>query len=221
MTARRSSVTVEEASGSAERLHEDRWPDAGSVTVRVCTVTAPALVLGSTQSTSMVGAVADIEVAQRRSGGGAVLLIPGESVWVDVYIPAGDRRWHSSVSRSFAVVGAAWVRALEAGGVTGLGVHEGGLEADELGRLVCFAGVGPGEVLQGDRKLVGLAQRRTRWGSRFQCLVHHRFQADLHAQLLGPDVDAVVLDRRVALLPAVAANDATALADRLAAALDR
>ena len=30
------------------------------------------------------------------------------------------------------------------------------------GRTICFAGVGPGEVLLGERKLVGIAQRRTR-----------------------------------------------------------
>ena len=38
--------------------------------------------------------------------------------------------------------------------------------------LVCFAGVGPGEVLLGAGKLVGLSQRRTRHGIRVQCLVN-------------------------------------------------
>jgi hypothetical protein len=32
--------------------------------------------------------------------------------------------------------------------------------------------VGTGEVSVGERKLVGLSQRRTREGARFQCLVH-------------------------------------------------
>ena len=43
--------------------------------------------------------------------------------------------------------------------------------------LVCFAGVGPGEVLAGGRKLVGISQRRTRAGARFQCAVHVRVVA--------------------------------------------
>jgi lipoate---protein ligase len=34
--------------------------------------------------------------------------------------------------------------------------------------LVCFAGIGPGEVMLDGRKLVGLSQRRTRDGVRIQ-----------------------------------------------------
>jgi lipoate-protein ligase A len=33
---------------------------------------------------------------------------------------------------------------------------------------VCFAGVGPGEVLIGSRKVVGISQRRTRGAALFQ-----------------------------------------------------
>ena len=219
MTARVAPVVVEEVSGAPSELHEDRWPVAGVVTVRLCSFTDPALVIGSTQSKSIVGVVDGIEVVQRRSGGGAVLLIPGDSVWIDVYVPSTDRRWRANISRSFGVVGSAWVLALDAAGLT---VHDGGLDVDQLGRLVCFAGVGPGEVLDGSRKLVGIAQRRTRWGSRFQCLVHHRFDAAMHSHLLGLEVDAEVLDRRVAVMsePARPAA-ATLLAERLAAALQR
>jgi hypothetical protein len=39
-------------------------------------------------------------------------------------------------------------------------------------RRVCFAGLGAGEVVVGPRKLVGISQRRTRDGARFQCVVH-------------------------------------------------
>ncbi len=51
--------------------------------------------------------------------------------------------------------------------------------------LVCFAGIGPGEVLLGGRKLVGISQRRTRNGSRFQCMVHTRWSPDVLVDLLA------------------------------------
>jgi lipoate-protein ligase A len=59
---------------------------------------------------------------------------------------------------------------------------------------VCFAGVGPGEVLTGDRKLVGLSQRRTRHGIRIQCQAHRlpllTRMPDLFASPI-PDADLV------------------------------
>ena len=71
--------------------------------------------------------------------------------------------------------------------------------------LVCFAGVGPGEVLLGRRKLVGISQRRTRNGSRFQCMVHVRWSPDVLVGLLAaprPTVDELppvaVVSREIA-----------------------
>ncbi|MDP9389628.1 MAG: hypothetical protein M3Q48_17360, partial [Actinomycetota bacterium] len=55
-----------------------------------------------------------------------------------------------------------------AGGAGGV-VHRGGLVASAWSAMVCFAGLGPGEVTVGGRKVVGLAQRRTREGALFQC----------------------------------------------------
>ena len=59
------------------------------------------------------------------------------------------------------------VCALAAAGAADLSVHHGRLEATVFGDLICFAGLGPGEVCADGRKLVGLAQRRTREGVRF------------------------------------------------------
>ena len=53
--------------------------------------------------------------------------------------------------------------------------------------MVCFAGVGTGEVSVGDRKLVGLSQRRTRTGARFQCLVHLAWEPDRWWPLVRED----------------------------------
>src|SRR5205085_3700242 len=50
-------------------------------------------------------------------------------------------------------------------------VHRGALEQAPWSKQVCFAGLGPGEVRIGGQKVVGLSQRRTRAGARFQALV--------------------------------------------------
>src|SRR5690606_28769011 len=55
-----------------------------------------------------------------------------------------------------------------------IAVHRGAMVATPWSQRLCFAGVGPGELLDGDRKLVGLSQRRTRHGARIQGLVHRR-----------------------------------------------
>jgi hypothetical protein len=132
------------------------------------------LVLGSTQPVSIVRP--DTDVVVRRSGGGAVLVEPGGSVWIDVFIPRGDPLWDDDVNRSFAWVGAAWVRALAVVGIEGE-VHAGALERTPWSKLVCFAGIGPGEVVAAGRKVVGLSQRRTRHGARFQCMAYTRLPA--------------------------------------------
>ena len=122
--------------------------------------------LGSTQAAPSVvdGGPA---VVRRRSGGGAVLVTADDPLWVDVDLPAGDPLWSNDAGRSFLWLGRAWAAAL--GG--GAEVHDGPFEPGRWGRAVCFAGRGPGEVFVDGAKAVGLAQRRTRGGARFQCAV--------------------------------------------------
>jgi lipoate-protein ligase A len=48
----------------------------------------------------------------------------------------------------------------------------------EWSELVCFAGLGPGEVTVGGRKVVGISQRRTRDAARFQCVAYETWDAD-------------------------------------------
>ena len=69
--------------------------------------------------------------------------------------------------------------ALQAAGFTEpFRVHGGGLEHRPWSDLVCFAGIGPGEVLDADdRKWVGVSQRRTRDWIRLQAMVHRRWDA--------------------------------------------
>lgn len=143
--------------------------DAARRTVVVRKLREPALVLGSSQKDDVVAPGAEIAVVRRRSGGGAVLVQPGGTLWVDVTVPAGDPLWDWDVRKSFFWLGEAWVEALARIGVAG-NVHTGGLESTPWSKLVCFAGLGPGEVTVDGRKVVGLSQRRTRSGSLLQCL---------------------------------------------------
>jgi lipoate-protein ligase A len=141
--------------------------------VEVLVPTEAALVLGSTQPDDGVDA-GGLAVVRRRSGGGAVLVAPDDPLWVDVDLPVGDPHWDDDVGRSFLWLGDAWARALADHGIPAE-VHRGGFGAGRWGRTVCFAGRGPGEVFVRGAKVVGLAQRRTRAGARFQCAVLRRW----------------------------------------------
>jgi lipoate-protein ligase A len=185
-----SGWPVERATGSAGEFHARPLPTGTSRTVAVLAVDRPALVLGSTQPEQVVDhgalAAAGVELVRRRSGGGAVLLEPGRTVWIDVDLPAGDQLWDDDVGRSFAWLGEVWAAAL---GELGLPaeVHRGGLCTTSWSRLVCFAGLGPGEVTVDGVKAVGLAQRRTRHGARFQTAVNLTWDPAPLARLLALD----------------------------------
>jgi lipoate-protein ligase A len=181
--------------GRAADLHAEPLPEAPGRAAWVLDATAPALVLGSTQSEELVdgeaAAAAGIDVARRRSGGGAVLVLPGEMAWVDVILPAGDPLWDDDIARAAHWLGRAWQSALAELGVGSTEVHEGALACGPLGRLVCFAAVGAGEVTvaggDGPRKVVGVSQRRTRVAARFQCAAYRRWEPDPLARLLRLD----------------------------------
>jgi lipoate-protein ligase A len=154
-------------------FHARRWPDPLVRTVWVCEPTGPALVLGSAQRDEVVDRAAcdraGVAVVRRRSGGGAVLVEPGRLLWLDVLVPSGDPLWDHDVGRAFLWLGEVWAGALQALGVDAV-VHRGGLERSPWSSLVCFGGLGTGEVAApGGAKLVGISQRRTRAGARFQC----------------------------------------------------
>ncbi|MCB1256196.1 MAG: lipoate--protein ligase family protein [Microthrixaceae bacterium] len=166
---------LERESGGAAYLHELSSSFDQRV-VRVNQVTSSAAVLSSTQNSSIldhaVVAGADIDVVKRHSGGGMVRLDPGAQLWIDIFLPRTDPLWVDDVSRSGDWLGAAWVRALDALGVDDLALWTDRLSDPELGRIVCFAATGPGEVTSGGRKLVGVSQRRSRAGARYQCTVY-------------------------------------------------
>jgi lipoate-protein ligase A len=195
--------------GGAGEFHARDLLAEARTGVVVCEVTAPALVLGSRQHPDLadLGACrrAGVEVVKRRSGGGVVLVEPAAMCWFDVVVAAGDPRIEAvadDVGASMRWLGAHVAAALTRLGVTDVAAHTGPMAGGPLGDLVCFAGLGPGEVTLDGHKLVGISQRRTRAGSRFQCMVHVRWRPDVLAGLLTPprpDVDALP---PVAVLPA-------------------
>ena len=176
---------VERVCGGAGTLHARGVPAAPfSRTVEILDAERPALVLGSTQRAEIVDEpacrAAGVDLARRASGGGVVLVDPADTLWVDVLLPAGDPLWETDVSRAARWLGTAWAVALSAvNGAADPVVHEGSMCLTRWGRLVCFAGLAAGEVADGagGPKVVGISQRRSRWGARFQCAVNFGWDA--------------------------------------------
>jgi lipoate-protein ligase A len=208
----------------AAAFHGRSIPDPATRHLWVCEPTGPSLVLGSAQRDDLVDraacAAAGTEVVRRRSGGGAVLVEPGALLWVDVILPTDDPLWELDVGRAFLWLGDVWSAALaDLGRATA--VHRGALLRSPWSDLVCFAGLGPGELTdETGAKVLGISQRRTRGAARFQCA------ALLHpwdpTPLLG--LLAVPADRRAAAecdLHHAAAGLAVDAADLLAAFVTR
>lgn len=173
---------IQRTSGRARTLIE--WIPEPVALVRFASVTRPAVMLGSTQAFDVASATDGRDVVRRRSGGGAVWL-DDDVVWVDVVVPAGHRRWEADVGRAFHWLGDVWCRAIDRPDAA---VHRGPFVRNSWSSLVCFAGVGPGEVTIGGRKVVGISQRRTRAWALFQCAALLRWDP-------APLVDALASDR--------------------------
>ncbi len=218
------SYRLVRSTSTAADFHARSVPEPARCEVWWHEVTAPALVLGSTQSADVVDPeacrVAGIEVVRRRSGGGAVLLVPGSVTWIDVIVPAGSPGWATDIH-----VPMLWLGRHLAEVIDGLlpgrrtSVHDGALVATEWSSTVCFDGLGAGEVLLEGRKLVGISQRRTRHAARLQCCWYSRYEpADL-VGLLDPAHRPGIADLApIATIDhALATRIPSALADALSA----
>jgi lipoate---protein ligase len=206
------SWSVERLTGSATELHSRALPNPVERAAWILEAAAPALVLGSTQPWIDVPA---LEVCRRRSGGGAVLVRPREVLWIDVLLPRGDPLWDDDVARATHWLGETWRDAL------GVGlVHTGEMIRTLWSSAICFAGVGPGEVLVDGAKVVGISQRRTRAGARFQCAVMRTWDPSELARIFAPSEWREVADLLdpvavgIADLPALEAAFLTALSSR-------
>lgn len=183
-------------------------------TVWWCDVDAPALILGSTQSHNDADEVAatslGLDIVRRRSGGGAVYVHPTDSVWIDVTIPKSDALWVDDVTTSMLWLGDAFARALSPW--VDARVHRGAFDAGSDGRAVCFASTSPGEVFVGDKKLVGISQRRGREGARMQCIVYRDWNPAAWAPVLSsPTARTTAIDLSVATINTAPADIVSAL----------
>ena len=151
------------------------------------------IALGSHQSESdydpVVAKNLEIEVVRRRSGGGAVWLPRQSVIWVDLIIPSDDSLWSDDVREAALWVGQLWQRAIEeiSAQPLELRVASGALKADALGEKICFVSEGPGEVMSKASKVVGISQRRSRTGARFQCCAYTEPLAHAFAAVMGLD----------------------------------
>lgn len=209
---------------TASEFHARNIPDPADCEIWQHDIVSPALVLGSTQDRSVVDAEAcrsaGVEVVRRRSGGGAVLLRPGEVTWIDVIVPAGTAGWATDVHAPMVWLGRRLAEAFaELAGLRGeLVVHDGAMVSTAWSSTICFDGIGAGEVLVGGRKLVGISQRRMRHAARLQCCWYVRYEPAELIELLDPRARPAAVDLSpVATLPADAGDAVVAaLVDRLA-----
>jgi lipoate-protein ligase A len=184
-------------------------------------VERPAVVLGSSQRDEVVDVAAceesGIDVVRRRSGGGAVLMLPDEILWLDVVVRRGSPRWDDDISRSMWWLGEAWASALREVGVDEVVAHRGGGIETSWSRLICFDGIGAGEVTVAGRKAVGISQRRTRDWARLQSAVHLAWRPELLLSLLRGPKPLLWRLSEVWTLPPALTSDAvrSALADHL------
>jgi lipoate-protein ligase A len=197
-----SSWNIQRFRGSATQFHQRDLPAERALWI--VEFEQPALVLGSRQS--MVDATG-IEVVRRRSGGGAVYVAPGGTLWVDVVVPRGDDLWDDDVGLASHWLGDAWAAAIGVGAL----VHRGAMVRTEWSDLVCFAGLGPGEVTIEGRKVVGISQRRTRAAARFQCVAYERWDPAPLLDLLHIDAELEAVGAGVGPLPAIETALLTAL----------
>ena len=175
--------------GAAGPFHARPVPEPTEASVWIRNLRSPALVLGSNQDDSLVDRAeakrAGIEVCRRRSGGGLVVLRPHNDLWIDVIVPRASDLWDDDVGHAFEFLGEVWAAALQesletfavaSSGVSAgyrprIEVHRGRPFGRSAGAILCFAGLGSGEVTVDGRKVVGLSQRRTRHCARFQSVM--------------------------------------------------
>jgi lipoate---protein ligase len=169
--------------------------------VRVRSVTRPAIVLGSAQRDELIDREAaeanGIAVVRRGSGGGAVWLDESSISWIDVMIGVGDPLWKADVGEAFWWLGELWVNSLRAYDPSlKVAAYQGALVANEWSKLICYSGLGSGEVTIDHAKVVGISQKRTREAALFQCGVLHGWDPSmlLHYCVLNDDDRARAYD---------------------------
>lgn len=171
----------------------------------------PTLVLGSRQHLDTVDQEQcrrrGVEVVSRRSGGAAVLVGSEQLMWFDVLLTRDHPGWHDDVHKSFRWLSERLVSALTALGLNAT-AHYGPMVNTTWSDLVCFAGLGPGEITIEGKKLVGISQRRTRNVARYQVAILRRWQPEDIVSLFA--LDPAQRDQALHELPQAATNTSLA-----------
>ncbi len=203
--------------GVAELYRYDLIRQLESASALCPQVTAPTIVLGSTQRRELLrGDVQErFELRRRRGGGGAVLLCRGDA-WLDVWIPRDDPLYVDDVRAQAVAVGEWWLAALTNSGLTELTLitDNGALRPS----AICFGSLGAGEIARNGHKIVGLTQWRVREGAFISTTVPSDSSDPLVNELADPPADASstlqhatlhsvgLFDRRQELLDAVVSH---------------
>lgn len=186
---------VQRVTADVASLHALGLPTPARRVLRWCEPTDTQLVLGRAQKT-------DIQGIRRASGGGAVLVAANEIVWFDVVVPVDDVLHDTDVMRASWWLGDAVARALAHAGIAAGQVYRGNHIDRGLPKSVCFAGLGPGEVTIGEKKIFGISQKRTREAALFQCSIFLKHRAAETGRLLElSDLDIARLEELVGELP--------------------
>lgn len=152
-------------SGEIEELYDyEVLRQLTDATMFVVHPSAPLLVLGGNQSADVLSPRGQDWPLRRRRGGGGVVALAPDDLWIDFWIPRDDPRWRGDVRVASMLTGDWWAGALNDCGISRTHVHDGGVEGDANLRVACFAGRGPGEVFVDDVKAVGVTQWRVREG---------------------------------------------------------
>ncbi len=163
---------VSDRTDNVQALHSMANPDWAIPSMWVMSPADSCLVLGSSQDDACIdfeyAEKLDVGIARRTTGGGAVYVDPQALLWVDVFVPRGHSLWKDDINSASTWMGGVWESALGSLGVDSQ-MHIKPFKKDSLSDLVCFAGRAPGELMVGDKKILGISQRRTKQGVRFQC----------------------------------------------------
>lgn len=149
-----------------ERIPVEQYRSVAHTLLTNRQVASDVIVLGSMQSESLVIPDPQVRILRRRGGGGAVYVESTSTLWIDLWIPTTDPCHRFDIRGAMELVGASFQAALARLGLTG--THIVAAKKPVVSSALCFAGVGPGEVLLGDRKVVGITAWRSREGSLFQ-----------------------------------------------------
>ena len=165
--------TIETKYSETALAHEANLGEWRKPTVWVIEPKDSCLVLGKSQRgrdflNSSYLEEQNINLTVRQSGGGSVLVSPDDMLWVDIFIPKESKFWIADIAKASIWIGRIWHDALERLGIE-CSLFDESFSRSEASDLICFIGRAPGELFIDNRKILGISQRRSKFGTRFQC----------------------------------------------------